>query len=66
MKLAFVGATFSVIGEVIIGIAVLLVHKHVMREHAIDDDVLKEMKREQVLGMFGILFVIIGYIISNL
>lgn len=57
------GATFDVVGKVLIGVAVLLVHRHVMKEHKIDKDVLREMKIEQVLGGLGILFIIIGYLI---
>ncbi|MEW6617731.1 MAG: hypothetical protein AB1333_04955 [Patescibacteria group bacterium] len=47
-----VGATFDVIGKILIGIAVLLVHGHVLKEHKIDKAVFKEMKREQVLGLY--------------
>lgn len=58
-----VGATFDVIGKVLIGITVLFVHRHIIKEHKIDKDVLKEMKCEQVLGALGIVFIIIGYLI---
>ena len=57
------GATFDVIGKVLIGIAVLFVHKHILEEHKIDKDVLKQMKKEQLIGGLGILFVLIGYVI---
>lgn len=52
-----VGATFDVIGKILIGITVLLVHRHVIKEHKIDKVVLKEMKREQLLGVLGIMFI---------
>lgn len=58
-----IGATFDVIGKILIGVTVLFVHGHVIKEHKIDKDVLKEMKREQVLGLLGIVFIIIGYVI---
>ena len=59
-----IGVTFDVIGKILIGITVLLVHKRVMKEHRIDKYVLREMKREQLLGWLGILFIIIGYIFN--
>lgn len=58
-----IGATFDVIGKILIGVTVLLVHRHVIKEHKIDKAVLKEMKREQVLGLLGTVLIIIGYVI---
>lgn len=58
-----VGATFDVIGKILIGITVLLVHRHIIKEHKINKAVFKEMKREQVLGTVSIVFIIIGYLI---
>ncbi len=63
MNLLIIGSTFDVIGKVLIGIAVLFVHKHILIKHNIDKSVLLRMKKEQLIGGFGILFVIIGYII---
>ncbi|MFA5796433.1 MAG: hypothetical protein WC916_00160 [Candidatus Woesearchaeota archaeon] len=63
MNWFIIGATFDIIGKVLIGITVLFVHRHIIKEHKIDKDVLKEMKREQVLGMLGIVFILIGYLI---
>lgn len=61
-----IGATFDVIGTVLIGITVLLVHRHVMKEHKIDKDVLKEMRYEQAIGVSGIALIITGYFIQIL
>lgn len=58
-----IGSTFDVLGKILVGTAVLLVHRHVMKEHKIDKDVLREMKIEQLLGIFGIILIIIGYLI---
>ncbi|PIN76105.1 hypothetical protein COV18_00635 [Candidatus Woesearchaeota archaeon CG10_big_fil_rev_8_21_14_0_10_37_12] len=57
-----IGETFDVVGKILIGIAVLLVHKRVMKEHKIDVVVLKEMHHEQVLAFIGIFLIIVGYI----
>ncbi len=66
MNSFIIGATFDVIGKILIGIAVLLVHKHILREHKIDKDVLKQMKKEQIIGLLGIIFILIGYFIHVL
>ena len=58
-----VGTTFDFIGKVLIGITVLLVHSRVIKEQKINITVLKEMKREQSLGLLGIVFIIIGYVV---
>lgn len=58
-----IGATFDVIGKILIGITVLRVHKHIIADHKIDKPVLVEMRREQMLGALGILFIVIGYLI---
>lgn len=63
MNWFIIGATFDVLGKILIGITVLIVHRHIVKEHKIDRDVIKQMKREQVLGVLGIIFIIIGYLI---
>lgn len=63
MNLFIIGATFDVIGKILIGITVLLVHGRVIRKHKTDRSVIKEMKHERIFGILGIAFVIIGYII---
>lgn len=63
MNWLIIGATFDVLGKVLIGLTVLLVHRHVIKEHKIDKAVLKEMKREQLLGALGIIFIVTGYFI---
>lgn len=64
MQWTVLGYTFDVLGRILIGIAVLFVHKHIMREHKIDQDVLKEMKREQLIGLLGIILILRGYFIN--
>ncbi len=71
MNLFIIGTTFDVVGKILIGIAVLLVHNHVIKEHKIDKEVLKHMRHEQLVGVIGILLIIIGYVfhiigVSNL
>lgn len=64
MSLFNIGLTIDTLGKVLIGITVLMVHWHILKDHKIDADVLQTMKREQILGASGILFIIVGYILQ--
>lgn len=55
---------FDAFGSVLIGFAVLRVHRRVMREQQIDATVLKEMRREQRLAAIGIAFIVAGFLIN--
>lgn len=61
-----IGQTIQVTGEVIIGLTVIMVHRRVRKEHKIDPVVYREMKREQAIGILGIILLIIGYFIQIL
>ncbi|HDY73129.1 MAG TPA: hypothetical protein ENH86_00975 [Candidatus Jorgensenbacteria bacterium] len=61
-----IGLTLDTLGKVLLGITVLMVHWHVLKEHKIDADVLRTMKREQALGASAILLIIIGYVLQLL
>ena len=54
--------TLDLIGKLMISFTALMVHHRFLREHKIDAVVLKEMKREQVIGIIGVFFMIAGYI----
>ncbi len=62
----FLGLTFQVTGEVMIGLTAIMVHRRVWKEHKIDPAVYKEMRREQTVGILGISFLIIGYFLQIL
>ena len=64
MDLLFWGFTVRVVGEVLIGLAVLNVHRHVVKEHKIDKEVLDAMRVEKWLAICGITFIIVGYLIE--
>jgi hypothetical protein len=61
MNLLLWGLTIGTIGKLILGIAVLRVHVYILREHAIDNVVLRALKREQYVTLFGLALIIIGY-----
>lgn len=66
MNLEFVGLTFEVVGSVLLGITILLVHRKIMKEKSIDKKVIREIHFEQIIGITGIIFIVIGYLVRVL
>ena len=64
MNLEIMAITLDAAGKIILGITVLAVHWHVLKEHKIDRDVLRQMKKEKVIGIFGIVLLISGYLLE--
>lgn len=58
------GLTLDTLGKVLLGITVLMVHWHVLKEHKIDKDVLRAMKKERLMGVSGILLIVLGYVLQ--
>ena len=58
------GLTLEVLGTVMIAYTVLSVHYRVRKEHKIDEVVFKHMRREQAVGIVGIVLIILGYILQ--
>jgi len=61
MNLLLLGLTIGTVGKLILGISVMRVHVHIIREHKIDSIVLKSLKLEQIVTVFGLALIIIGY-----
>ncbi|MBI2618435.1 hypothetical protein HYW58_03225 [Candidatus Kaiserbacteria bacterium] len=61
MDLLFWGLTFRIIGEVILGLAVIGVHWRIVKEHRIDGKVLKDIRRERNLAIIAIILMAVGY-----
>jgi rRNA processing protein Gar1 len=62
MNPEIIGLTISMIGKVMVAYTAIKVHFRVWKEHSIDERVFTEMKKEQWIGIFGIILIIIGYI----
>ena len=58
-----IALTADFLGKVLLGISVLLVHRHVAKAKKINATVLKDMKKEQVMTLIGIMFITLGYIL---
>jgi len=64
MNLFTTGLVLDTIGKVCIGLAVLMVHRHIFKEHKIDADVLRTIRKEWLLTISGILLIVIGAILQ--
>lgn len=62
-NIEFWAVTFDFAGKFLIALAALLTHRVLIRERAIDKLVLKDMKLEVSAGIFGIIFIVIGYVL---
>lgn len=55
--------TFDLIGKLLIAVTAIMVHSKVVSEKRIDKKVLKDIQKEEIFGVIGIAFVILGYIL---
>lgn len=58
------GITLQTIGTLLVGFVALRVHHWVIVRQMVDQQVLRTMKREQRLGVLGLLLIAIGYILQ--
>lgn len=58
------GHTLDVTGKVMIAYTAIAVHHRFRKEHKIDEAVFKQMRKEQVIGVIGIILIIAGYILE--
>jgi hypothetical protein len=55
--------TSSYVGKLLIAIVAILTHHKVAKEGKIDKRVKKSFRREMTIGILGILFLTVGYIL---
>lgn len=58
------GRTLDIIGKVMVAYTALRVHHRVWKEHEISKMVFSEMRKEQIIGVVGIAFMLAGYLIE--
>jgi len=61
MNILLIGITIGLIGKVLLGLSVILVHSKIAHEHRIDTVVLREMRRERNIAILAITLMIVGY-----
>jgi len=64
MNLFSIGLILDTTGKIFIGLAVLMVHRHILKEHKIDIDVLRAIRKEWILTLSGIFLILIGSILQ--
>jgi hypothetical protein len=64
MSFELVGFIIHVLGELMVGFTAVMVHHRFWKEHKIDENVFREMKREQYIGLAGLLLVLIGFFLQ--
>lgn len=55
-------STTNIIGEILIAVAVIVVHHRMIKERKIDRVVLSEMKHEQLIAIFGIVLIVSSFL----
>ncbi len=66
MELAFQGALISVIGKIMVILAVLHMHSTLVAEHKIDRKVILSFRQERLLTWCGLLFIVVGFALTTL
>ncbi|MCH7551950.1 hypothetical protein IIB49_00955 [Patescibacteria group bacterium] len=64
MNIEFIGFTLDVLGKVMVAFTAIMVHYRFRKEHRIDERVFRSMRREQLLGIIGILLIILGFLLQ--
>jgi hypothetical protein len=62
--IAFLGFTLDVAGKLIIAYTAIKVHYRVWQEHKIDEKVFREMRRERMWGILGLIMIAAGYVLQ--
>ena len=64
MSIEFIGFTLDVVGKVMVALTAIMVHRRFRKEHKIDERVFRAMRREQLLGVVGILLIVLGFLLQ--
>jgi hypothetical protein len=64
MNITTIGLTIDTIGKLMVSYTAIKVHHRFWQEHKIDEKVFQTMQSEQVIGIIGMLFMVIGYFLQ--
>lgn len=64
MNLALLGFILDVVGKVMVAYTAIAVHRRFWKEHKMNKAVFLAMKTEQLVGITGILFIVIGFFLQ--
>ena len=66
MWIEFVGEVFDVLGKIMIAMTALAVHNTVMREHRIDEEVERTVRKEHLYAFIGIALLVAGFTLRQI
>lgn len=55
------GIICDFVGTFMLGYTVLAVHWHIVKEHKLDNDVYRAIKKERVIGLSGLFLIALGF-----
>lgn len=58
------GSVLEFIGTVMIAYTAIRVHYRFWKAHSLSDKVFHEMRREQIVGVSGVIFITIGFLLQ--
>lgn len=61
---ANIGFVLEFIGKLLVSFTAVSVHHRFWKEHKVDEKVFREMHREQNLGLIGIAFMTVGFVME--
>ena len=61
---ALVGFVFDMAGKIMIAFTAVMVHHRFWKEHKVDERVFSAMKRERLIGIWGIVLILIGFFLQ--
>ena len=64
MNLLFWALTIGVIGKILLAAGVIIAHTELAHEKRIDTEVLRSFKLELWLTIFGLLLIVVGYLME--
>jgi len=64
MSMELIGFALDGIGKILVSYTAIAVHFRVWKEHKIDEVVFHEMRKEQYIGIIGIICIIVGLILE--
>jgi len=64
MSIEFIGFILDVMGKVMVAFTAIMVHRRFRKEHKVDERIFRAMRREQLFGIIGIIFIILGFLLQ--
>ena len=58
------GFALDVIGKLLVAYTAIAVHHRFLKEHKVDAALFKVMRKEQIIGLIGVVLIIIGFFLQ--